>query len=91
MYVVSGFSHEDPLFASIEIIFVCGQKIAFLITPNRSIFDSHSGSYELILDDSSGILVVTIDELVDFYPLTAYRVNESLFISYKHVLLDEML
>ena len=82
MYVVLDVVNDTPVFGQIEAIFVQNVKSVFLLKKCTSEYDSHLSAYQICVTDE--IAVCSIDQLLDYYPLSAYIVNLHRFVVLKN-------
>ena len=84
MYAVIDFdsNSDTPVFGRIDNIFIQQMKVYFLLRICRSSYDSHLSAYRLCVTDD--IAVRNVEQLLDCYPLSAYVVGLSRFVTLKN-------
>lgn len=86
MVVVIGYDQDEPCFGQIDMIFVEGSSVWFLVRK----FQSH-GVAEVQACEITGQcdqLLVSVTDIKDYYPLSIYSVLEKKYVVPKHLLFD---
>ena len=87
MYVVIDIEDGDLVFGEIISIYISRAKHLFLCKRCTSHFRHHFGAYKVY--DGENFHAVTVDKLLDYYPLNHYWVQNIKLISLKHYIIDE--
>ena len=80
MYVVLDVPCDTPLFGRIDIIYMQDTKCYFLLVKSYSQYDSHLSAYCLDADGTCNITACEPEDLLDYYPLSAYDINGRKYI-----------
>ncbi len=83
--------HENaaiPLFGKIEMIVVHDSEVYFLTTEMETQYNADYHIYELIPSEPKSFLLVTPDDLVDYYPLALYPWKDHYAVTLKHFLTE---
>lgn len=87
MILCIGNGNGFPEFGQIDHILICGTEVAFIVHRLTSWYIEHFRAYEINQSTHCDVAIVTPQELVDFYPLTAYNVDGRRMVVPKRFLL----
>ena len=80
MYVVLDVPCDTPLFGRIEVIYTQGTKCYFLLVKSNSHYVIHISAYSVEVNATRNITACQPEDLFDYYPLSAYDMNERKYI-----------
>jgi hypothetical protein len=86
MYVVLGFNDDNPLLGRIDNIYIQEMKCHFLTRICLTNFDDHLGAY--CIHPAEDVTACTVEDLVDYYPLTGYIVGNERVVALKNFVYD---
>jgi hypothetical protein len=81
--------NKTAVFGAIDCI-VAGRIEHFIVRMRNAVFDHHFGCYQIVESngDAECVKCLTIDEFLDFYPLSVYQVENTQFVVLKHQFVD---
>ena len=86
MALVVGFHSSDPIFGEIKVITVnCGDP-RFVVERWFSSLVPPANAYELTASD--GFTVISLEDVLDYYPLSIYKISGKKMIILKHLVFD---
>jgi len=88
MFVVVTCQNDTPVFGRIQNILLQELVPRFVLHLFHSCFCSHLGAFSL--EFTSKRIVLTHDKFFDYYPLTAYNVDGTKYVSMKNFVFDEV-
>jgi hypothetical protein len=81
--------NKTAVFGAIDCV-VAGRIEHFIVKMRRAVFNHQFGCYQIV--ESSGdaecVRCLTIDEFIDFYPLSVYQIQELQLVVLKHQFVD---
>jgi hypothetical protein len=84
MFVVLAVPCDIPLFGRIDVIYVQDLVCYLLVTKFQADYDDHLSAYSIDAQTNCGIAVYQIENLLDYYPLSAYVVKNKKYIVLKN-------
>lgn len=86
MYVLLRVTNDVPLLGRIDGIYLQHMKCHFLLRICLTEFNPHFGAY--CVQPTDDIAVSCVDNLLDYYPLTGYVVQQQRYVSLKNFVYD---
>jgi hypothetical protein len=86
MYVVLNVVDDTPVLGRIDNIYIQDMICHFLTRVCNTQFEAHLGCY--CIRPTDNVLCGTVNDLLDFYPLTGYIVGHQRVVAMKHFVYD---
>jgi hypothetical protein len=87
MYVILNINDIGPVFGRIDSIFVQQMEVKLLTRVFSCEYDSHLSAYNVV--PTRDICICSVQQLLDYYPLTGYLIGAKRYVVLKNMVFDE--